>query len=257
MNPKLLQKRLLSVAIVLVCSFQAVTGQVEIRGTVYDQSLRFAMPGVSVIGTSGGGTVTDSAGQYQLRLSSGDSIYFSYLGRATARFPVRDIVPGQPFDMSLQVAIDSLPSVYVHPRNYEADSLENRREYQKIFDYGTNYLDDMKMGRGGRSMGVGIDMDMLFEGRKIRRMEAFQHRLEEEERDKYVDHRFTRYIVKKITGLEPPALDTFMRLYRPSYELIQSCQTDYEYYHYIQDWGRSFSEMWKREHPEGEALPFK
>lgn len=235
--------------VVLALFHQVAVGQVEIRGTVYDRSQRFGMPGVSVLGTSGAGTVTDSTGSYHIKLPSDDSIYFSYLGRSTARYAIRDLAPGQEFDMSLQVAVDSLPTAYVRPRDYHQDSLENRLEYQKIFDYESSYLDNMKMGRG-RGMGVGVDFDMLFEGRQRRRMLAFQHRLEEEERDKYVDHRFTRALVKKITGLESPALDSFMKLYRPSYELVQSYETEYEYYQSISEWGKSFGELWKREHAD-------
>lgn len=82
-----------------------------------------------------------------------DSIYFSYLGRSTAKFPVKDIPSGFPFDMSLEVAVDSLPSVFVRSSNYRKDSLENRREYKKIFDYGADYLDNMKAGRRD---GVGV-----------------------------------------------------------------------------------------------------
>lgn len=248
-NPKLLQNSIL--AVLLVLFGHIATGQVQIKGTIYDRSLRFVLPGVSVMATSGAGTATDSLGHYSIRLSSGDSIYFSYLGRFTARFPVQKLAPDQPFDMSLQVAIDSLPSVYVRPKDYHMDSLENREEYRKIFDYGgPDYIDNMKAGKGGR-MGVGLDFDMLFQGRQIRRMEAFQRRLQEEERDGYVDHRFTKSLVKRITGLQPPALDTFMRQYRPSYEFIQRCENDYEYYKYIYDWGKYFSELWKRDHPDG------
>ncbi|HWK05007.1 MAG TPA: hypothetical protein VNS58_15300 [Puia sp.] len=238
-------------AALLVLSGHIAAGQVQIKGTIYDRSLRFALPGVSVMATSGGGTATDSLGHYSIRLFSGDSIYFSYLGRFTARFPVKNLSPNQPFDMSLQVAIDSLPSVYVRPKDYRMDSLENREEYRKIFDYGgPDYINNMKVGKGGR-MGVGLDFDMLFQGRQIRRMEAFQRRLQEEERDRYVDHRFTKSLVKRITGLQPPALDTFMRQYRPSYEFIQGCENEYEYYKYIYDWGKYFSELWKRDHPDG------
>lgn len=242
-------------ALLLALAGHLAFGQAPIKGTVYDRSQQFVLPGVSVIGTSGAGTVTDSLGHYSIRLSSGDSIYFSYLGRATTKFAVKDIPPGQQFDMALQVAVDSLPSVYVRPKDYHMDSLENREEYRKIFDYGgPDYLDNMKAGKRG-GMGVGLDMDMLFAGRKIRRMEAFQRRLVEEERDKYVDYRFTKSLVKRITGLQPPALDTFMRQYRPSYEFIQQCENDYQYYKYIADWGKYFAELWKRDHPEGGATP--
>jgi hypothetical protein len=85
-------------------------------------------------------------------------------------------------------------------------------------------------------------------------MEAFQKRLEQEEKDKFVDHRFSRAVVKRITGLDEPALDTFMVQYRPSQEFIRSCETDYEFYHYIQEWGKYFVEDWAARHPDIPAM---
>lgn len=242
-NPKLWQKIILGTLLAL--SSQLSVGQVLIRGTVYDRTRQFAMPGVSVLGTSGVGTATDSAGNYTIRLHIEDSIYFSYLGRFTMRFPVKAINMDQAFDMSLQVAIDSLPLVVVRPHSYRLDSALNRDEYRKIFEYGGgDYLGNSS------GAGVGVNLDALLSMRKIRRMEAFQRRLLEEERDHYVDHRFSKSLVRKITGLKPPALDVFMREYRPSYEFIQNCENDYEYYKYIKDWGRSFAQQWKLDHPE-------
>lgn len=244
--PGLLKKS--AIVLILAISSKMSIGQVLIHGTVYDRSQFFALPGVSVMGTSGAGTATDSMGNYHIRLPAGDSIYFSYQGKFTGKFPVKDIDPDIPLNMSLQVTIDSLPQVVVRPRAYRADSLENRREYEKIFNYGgPDYLQSTSTPRGG-GVGLGFDFDMLFEGRRNRRMLAFQRRLVEEEQDKYVDHRFNKSLVKRITDLQPPALDTFMRWYRPSYELIQNCENDYEYYRYIQQWGISFSEIWKKEH---------
>ena len=191
--------------------------------------------------------MTDSLGHYKIRVLSGDSIYFSYLGRATARIAVAGIPAGYPLDMSLQVTVDSLPSVSVHGRNYLLDSIETRKEYAKVFNYAPHYLNNMKMERRP-GMGVGLDLDMLLDGKAIRRMEAMQSRLIWEEQDKYIDHRWNMSIVHKLTGLESPALDTFMRQYRPSYDFIQSCETEYEYYQYIQRWGRFFEEDWRIAH---------
>ncbi|HEY4156054.1 MAG TPA: hypothetical protein VGM24_11520, partial [Puia sp.] len=152
------------------------------------------------------------------------------------------------FDMSLQVNIDSLAPVYVRSRNYQQDSLETRMEYKKIFDYGgPDVFDNFGAGPGVSS---GIDLDLLFNGRKNRRMLAFQSRLLYDERENYVDHRFSRSLVKRITGLEPPALDSFMRQYRPSYEFIQSFYNDYEYYEYILRSSKYFLLVWKQEHPD-------
>jgi hypothetical protein len=226
--------------------------QVPVQGTVYDRTQRFPMAGVSVMSTSGSGTFTDSSGRYFIRLSTLDSISFSYLGKSTFKFPVKDIEFPTQFDMSIDIAVDSLPSVLVWPKNYRLDSLENRLEYQKIFEYGGgDYVDKMKPGRGGKmAMGVGLNFDMFFSAKENRRMEAFQKRLIQDEQDKYVDHRFTRALVKRITGLEAPALDTFMVQYRPGYDFVKSCETDWEFYKYILESGRFFAEMWKHDHSE-------
>jgi hypothetical protein len=63
-------------------------------------------------------------------------------------------------------------------------------------------------------------------------MLAFQKRLVEEEHDKFIEHRFNRSIVKKITHLDGDELDSFMVKYKPSYEFTE-VTTDYEFYDYI------------------------
>jgi len=213
-------------------------GQLEVHGTVYDRSRYFAMPGVSVMSTSGRGTMTDSTGQYRLGVTKKDSIYFTYLGKSTARFPIRNIDLNNPLDISLAVAVDSLPLVVVRPKPYRYDSMENRDEYRKVFDYEPDYFGQ---GQGG----AGINLDMLFGARRNRQMLELKERLIEEEQDKYVDYRFNRTLVRRITGLRRPALDLFMKMYRPTYDFIKSCENDYEFYKYIKDCGNYFSRTYK------------
>ncbi len=217
-------------------------GQVEVHGTVYDRSRYFAMPGVSVISTSGEGTMTDSSGQYRLRVSRKDSVFFSYLGRATVKFPIGNIDPNSPMDISIAVAVDSLPLVVVRPKAYRYDSMENRDEYRKIFDYEPDYIGQ---GQGG----AGINLDMLFGARRNRQMLALKERLIEEEQEKYVDYRFNRTLVRQITGLDRPALELFMRMYRPTFDYIKSCENDYEFYKYIKDCGTYFMRTYKIDTP--------
>jgi hypothetical protein len=246
--PKLLPNHILF--ILLVFSGRTAMAQVEIAGTVYDRSQHFAMQGVSVLGASGVGTVTDSTGRYRIRLPASDSIYFSYLGKLTIKYPVKDINYPEQFDMSLQVNVDSLDPVYVRSRNYQEDSLENRMEYRKIFDYdGPEIFGDSRSG-SGITPGMGINLDLLFDGRRNRRMLAFQSRLLYDEQESYIDHRFSRALVKRITGLESPVLDSFMRLYRPGYDFIQSFYNDYEYYEYILRSSKYFMLTWKEGHPD-------
>lgn len=237
------RRQILLLFLMLLC--RTTIAQVLINGTVYDKQARYGIPHVSVLSSSGIGTATDTLGHYSIKVPNDDSIYFSYLGKISSKFPVKQLQPGQPFDISLPVSIDVLPSVTVRQPSYRMDSLANRAEYRKVFDY------DPEIGSApGSGFGLGISFDVIFNGRKFRRMEAFKARLEREERDKYVDHRFTKALVKRITNLTSPALDSFMVEYRPSYDVLKTFETDYDYYSYIKSCGYSFIAQWKLKYPD-------
>jgi len=231
--PKLLTAS--SQILVLLCLLLAVnhvSGQVTIRGTVYNMYRTKPLDAVSVMSTSGKGTTTDSNGNYILVVNPDDSISFSYLGRSTVKYPVSSINPATGFDIALHVNPTELKEVRVAPRDYHLDSLRNRQEYERVFDF---RKPGFALTSPTSGSGVGIDLDALinmFRFDRNRRMLAFQRRLIEEEQDKFIDHRFTRGLVKKITHLDGDLIDTFMVRFRPSYEFTQA-STDYEFQEYI------------------------
>ena len=61
----------------------------------------------------------------------------------------------------------------------------------------------------------------MFRVKRNRSILTLQKRILEEEDEKYVNSRFTKIFVKKITGLQSPELDTFMRRYRPTAGLVK------------------------------------
>jgi hypothetical protein len=217
-------------------------GQVTIHGTVYNMYRTRPLDGVSVLSTSGRGTATDSNGNYTITVNPDDSIYFSYLGQATMRYPVKSLNFYNGFDIALHVDPTELKEVKVMPRSYRNDSIQNRKDYAKIFNF---KKPGFKLnGPSPDGAGVGIDLDELinvFRFARTKRIQAFQRRLEDEEHDKFVDHRFNRSIVLKVTHLEGDALDSFMVRYRPSYEFCQK-STDYDLLDYIK---LAFSEYQK------------
>jgi hypothetical protein len=215
-------------------AIQRASGQMTIRGTVFNMNRTKPLQSVSVLSTSGRGTVTDSNGNYAITVNDQDSISFSYLGRTTFKYPIKMISAYNNFDIALHVEPTELKPVRVAPKNYHMDSLQNRKDYARYFDYKKPGLKitDPSGNEGG---GVGLDLDELinvFRFNRNRRMAAFQRRLLQDERDKFVDHRFSPLIVKKITHLSPPALDSFMVRYRPSY-IFTETSTDYDFYEYI------------------------
>lgn len=225
--------------LLLCCSFLAFDqaqgqDQVIVHGTVFNMYRTRPLEAVSVICTSGKGTTTDSNGNYAISVSLSDSIYFSYLDRATAKFAVSSINTASGFDIALHVDPLELKEVKVMPHNYRMDSLQNRKDYAKIFDFKKPGFKITSPTTSG-GLGAGVDLDELinvFRFDRTKRILAFQHRLVDEEQDKYVDHRFSKYTVKKITHLNDDELDTFMVKYRPSYEFCKKA-SDYDFFDYI------------------------
>jgi len=203
-----------------------------VKGYVLDSSRNYPMEAVSVLTSTGKGTITNTDGFYEIRVLENDSIWFSYLGKSTQKFPVLRIANPLQFDVSLQVNVPILREVKIRPRNYRQDSIQNRQDYAKIFDFQKPRITTVTPQYG---MGMGFDLQELiniFRFRRNRSMLAFQERLLLEEEDKYVDSRLNKALVRRLTLLEPPILDSFMRLFRPSYDFTKSAD-DYQFRLYI------------------------
>ncbi len=203
-----------------------------IKGVVYDSSRNYPLEAVSVLSTAGAGTVTNAEGYYEIRVTDRDSIWFSYLNKPTVKFPVVKITNPFQFDISLQVSIPVLKEVKIFPRNYKLDSIRNRQEYAKVFNY---QRPGLKIVTPQYGAGVGLDLDELinvFRFRRNKSMLGFQQRLLLEEQEKFIDYRFNKALVRRLTLLESPELERFMQTFRPSY-LFTKMAGDYEFRLYI------------------------
>lgn len=219
---------------------QAVLAQYKVQGTVYDSTYLRPVEAVSVLSTSGKGTTTDANGHYIIDVGEKDSIWFSYLDKPTRRFPVLKIYDVNRFDIALQTYNQVLEEVKIKNRSYRMDSLQNRRDYAKVFDFRKPNLETMtSIG----PMGAGIDVQeliRLFQFRKNKSTLKFQERLLQQETDKFIDHRFNRGLVRRLTSLDGADLELFMTLYRPTYEFILA-STEYGF----QAWIKNSAEQFK------------
>ena len=219
------------VASILLCSTITAEAQYKIQGTVYDSSRLYPLEAVSVLATNGNGAITNADGHYSIDVGERDSIWFSYLGKPTVKFPVLKITDVQHFEIALRVNVAILKEVTVRNRNYKEDSAQNRKDYAKVFDFRRPNLGTMtSIG----PTGAGIDINELirtFQFRKNRNMEKFQERLMQQEKDKFIDHRFNKALVRRLTNLPEDQLERFMVIYRPDYEFtLYSSDYDFQYY---------------------------
>ena len=202
------------------CSVKTLTAQLILRGTVYDAGKINLVEGVRVVSTGGLFDITDSMGRYAIMVAEKDSVYFSYENKPTQKFAVKTISDQANFNISLHVTVKgkytTLKEVIVYSKTYRQDSLENRQSYADIFEY-------RKPGiRAGISPDGVAGMDVneiinMFRFKRNKRLRAFQLRLELQEQDKYVNYRFNKLLVRRITQLQGAQLDSFMVLYRPTY----------------------------------------
>lgn len=204
----------------------------KVRGTVYDSSRNYALPAVSVLSTSGKGAMTDNNGDYIIDASDKDSIWFSYLGKPTQKFPVAKMNLSINFDIALAVNVAMLDEVKVKPRNYRQDSIQNRQDYAKVFNYSKP-----KITPSVNSEGVGFDLNAIinmFRFKKNRQMQAFQRRLLTEEKEKYIKHRFNKGLVRRLSQLDGDSLDYFMQVYQPPYQFALQAD-EYTFQKHIKD----------------------
>jgi hypothetical protein len=207
--------------------------QYKVKGHVYDSSRTFPIELVTVQSTGGQLTMTDSSGAYTLNVAEKDSIWFSYLGRPTPKYPVLKIADITQFDLALHLKTDVMREVRIKTRSYKQDSLQNRLDYAKAFNFHRPSVGTMT---SMSSAGAGFDVDeiiRLFQFKKNKRMERFRERLEQEERDKFVDRRFSKLLVKRLTGMtSEDELKDFMQKYRPTFEFT-SGTSDYDFQYFI------------------------
>jgi arsenate reductase-like glutaredoxin family protein len=72
-------------------------------------------------------------------------------------------------------------------------------------------------------MTIGFDLDEIinmFRFHRNRNLQFLQNRLLAQEQEKYVNNRFTKKFVQKLTHLEGDELIKFMNFSRPTYEML-------------------------------------
>jgi hypothetical protein len=233
---------------IILCFFSSVVfSQITVKGAVYDKTKVNYVEAVTVYSTGGNIAYTDSLGRYSIEAKQQDSLYFFYKNKPTQKFAVSTITNTEQFDIALQTTIKSkyglLKEVVVYTKNYKSDSAENRERYAKVFDYKKPGI-STSMNPSGT---VGLDANELiniFRFRRNRQLRKFQVWLEKDEQEKYVNYRFSKNFVRRITQIKGTALDTFLVWYRPSY-YFTSISSEVEFNQYVLEASYHFKKIYK------------
>ncbi len=211
-------------------------GQFTISGTVYDSTRLVPVKDVTVKSSNGTSAITDSAGHFNIVSTDKDSLSFIYQNKPTLQFAVKKIENIANFEISLHVRVTekfkTLKEVKVYSKNFRQDSIENRKYYAKIFNYqkpGIKLTSDAYTGAAGMDINELIN---AFRFKRNRQLQKMQERLMEQEKENYINYRFNKTTVRRITRLEGKDLENFMIDYRPDFEFAQNSSI-LDFYQYI------------------------
>ena len=203
---------------------------------MYDSSKTIPVKGVVIRSNKGIMTITDSVGHYNIVATDNDSLSFIYLNKPTVKFAVKKIDDIGNFDISLRINVSekfkTLKEVRVFSKSFKEDSIINRNEYSKYFNFQKPGISTTRSEYGG---GAGLDLDEfinIFRFKRNKRSKYMQGRVLEQEQENYINYRFNKSTVKRITRLEGANLDKFMIQYRPDFYFTQTSST-VNFYQYI------------------------
>lgn len=190
---------------------QLLTGKVYVRGGT-DTLISVSIHNI----TQQRYDLSDEDGSYRIPAAPGDHIAFSSVGYKADTVTITASILTAFYPVYLEVKAQTLAAVRVGEfSNYQLDSMDRRKEYAWVYDRGNT----PRFASERKGDGVGIDMNIFrHAGAPEKQRERLEKRLQKEEQDYYVDFRYNKDYVAKITRLKGDSLKTFMRKYRPSYD---------------------------------------
>ena len=166
--------------------------------------------------------LSDEDGSYRIQVMPGDHVSFSSVGYKADTITITEALLTNSYPVYMAVRPQTLQAVSVQFSNYQLDSMDRRKEYAWVYDNGnTPRFEHQRSGDG-----VGVEMNIFRNaGKPEKQRERLQKRLAKEEQDYYVNFRYSKEYVTKITRLQGDSLIQFMKKYRPSYDYCRKAAT--------------------------------
>lgn len=214
--------RILFLLFMVVCLVPQSEAQL-MKGRIYDKDSDSALVSVTIFNLSRKlYALSTREGEYAIVAQEGDKVVFSSVGYKPDTVKVLNFMIDAGYDVTMALKNSMLRNVDVHARNYQADSLRRREEYAAFYNQPKNKI----VSKQGPQNGVGMAFSPIgFFSRKAKDKKVGKKLQYEEEQD-FVNYSFSRRYVEKMTGLRGDSLETFMILYRPSYEFCRSANSE-------------------------------
>jgi hypothetical protein len=212
------------IVLLLVCHCQG-WGQQFLTGKVFKKNSTEFLISVSIHNiTEQRYDLSEENGSYHIQAAPGDHIAFSSVGYMADTITVTASLLTAECPIYLEVRAQTLQAVRVGEfSNYQLDSMDRRKEYAWVYDHeNTPHVAKDRQGADG----VGVTLNIFRNsGSAAHQRAGLKKRLEKEEEDYYVDSRYNKDYVAKMTHLKGDSLLQFMRRYRPSYDYCRKAAT--------------------------------
>ena len=216
------------------CSFIATAQKKPVTwGYLRDSITHEPIVLASVTNTNTNKTVmTSYSGLFKIELAAGQVLSFAAVGyhfdtiHYTARHMEQDTL-----QLILSPLIRNLGTVTVTSTRgfsqYQLDSMERRKDLLR--DIGNYTIPTVAQANSGAGIALNISHFSKHE-RSKRKAFAFY---DANEKEAYINYRFTEPLVKQYSGLKDDRLQDFMQQYRPSYEWLREHRSDEDIKYYI------------------------
>jgi len=192
-------------------------GQQKVAGLVLDKDTRQRVAKVLLVNNTSGANVFNNAkGEFHLAMKKGDVLIAK-----REEYKSDTLVYGG--EQVVMVYLKKT-SIYIEPVTVVAKKSPDQILAQRKIDYAKAYKladpgDYFSVGPNGAGLSIGTIYNLLSkEGKNARKLTAY---FQKEYEENMIDLKFSRMLVKNVTGLDGELLDNFMLRYRPSYTFVQ------------------------------------
>lgn len=221
-----------------LCLSISVKGQDKIDGIVFDKDTKQRVARVMISNlTSGIILYNNTRGEFSFIVKEGDKLIF----QKENYFNDTLIYKGE----KVMVVNMKRSAIYIDPVTIVARKTPDEILNQRKIDYNKAYklADPGSLLSVGQN-GAGLSIDAVYnyfskEGRNARRLTKYFQR---EYEDNIIDLRFSKELIRNVTGLEGEPLDNFMVRYRPTYtfvmqanhyDMVNYIKSKYEYFKHV------------------------
>jgi hypothetical protein len=215
------------ITILLTAFFYCASAQQRIvRGRIFRDQTDEVLMGVDIDNISQQlHRQSDLGGNFKISAKVGDILVFSNIGYLSDTVRVLSYIIDSGYNVMLRPETRSLPMVSVQGdlNKYQLDSLKRREDYRYIYDRTAPKI----AGGTTPSNGVGIGLSpVTYFSKKEKEVRHLRKRLGQNEQNYYVDYKFSRSYVAKLTRLQGDSLQLFMKRYTPSYSFCRKTSSD-------------------------------